>query len=337
MPLAVPASPSVAVIVCAYTLGRYPLLERALRSVREQAPAPDQVIVVIDHNPELLARVSAAFPGLDVVPNDGPPGLSGARNTGLRAATAEIVAFLDDDASAEPGWLAALAAPYADPHVAAVGGWAEPEWEAGRPSWFPEEFAWVVGCSYRGLPTVDADVRNLLGCNMSFRRVALVGIGGFDARLGRIRDHPVGAEETEVCIRLRQASPGSRIAHRPAARVAHHVPASRGRWAYFRARCQAEGWSKALLSRIVGAGDGLSSERRHVLATLPLGVLRGLRDAIRGDRTGLARSGVIIAGTAATVLGYLEGLRAGLPTAEASRATVPPPSAAPAADREPAA
>jgi GT2 family glycosyltransferase len=338
MPLGVWASPSLAVIVCAYTLDRYALLERALRSVRDQVPAPDQVIVIVDHNPELLARVSAAFPDLTVVPNDGPPGLSGARNTGLRAVTAEIVAFLDDDAAAEPGWLAALAAPYVDAHVAAVGGWAEPEWDAGRPAWFPEEFAWVVGCSYRGLPIGDADVRNMLGCNMSFRRAALLGIGGFDARLGRVRDHPVGAEETELCIRLRQAAPGSRIVHRPAARVVHHVPASRGRWAYFRARCQAEGWSKALLSRIVGAGDGLASERRHVLVTLPLGVLRGLGDAIRGDRGGLGRSGAIIAGTAATLLGYLEGLRAGLPPAEdASPATVPPPSTATVADREPAA
>src|SRR5699024_3917564 len=121
-----------------------------------------ELLVVIDHNEELQARAEAELTGARVLANAGPKGLSGARNTGLEAATCGVVAFLDDDATAEPHWTSHLLAPYRDPDVLGVGGWAVPDWQTGEPAWFPEEFLWVVGCSYRGLPTSTAPVRNLI-------------------------------------------------------------------------------------------------------------------------------------------------------------------------------
>jgi hypothetical protein len=99
------------------------------------------------------------------------------------------------------------------------------------------------------------------------------------------------------------------------------VPAARARWGYFRSRCYNEGRSKALVARLVGAHDGLATERSYTLRTLPQGVAGGLADALGGDGAGLLRAGAIIAGLLITAAGYLagkaEGLRAGTPMAAA--------------------
>jgi hypothetical protein len=241
---------------------------------------------------------------LRIIESDDPAGLSAARNTGVRAASGAIVAFLDDDAEARPGWLDRLAAAYA-PDVIGVGGAIRPAWEGGaRPPWLPREFDWVVGCTYLGSPVVRAEVRNMLGANMSFRRAALSAAGPFDTRLGRVGRRPSGAEETELAIRARAAVPGSPILLEPAAIVDHHVPLRRQRPGYFVARCWAEGRSKALLARIHGGGGSLATERAYALRTLPAGVVRGIRDTVRGDAAGLVRSAMIIFGLATTVAGF---------------------------------
>src|SRR6185436_17368622 len=108
--------------------------------------------------------------GVAVVENREHRGLRGARNSGVNAATSSIVAFLDDDAEASEQWLEFLAEPYTDPDVAGVGGLTEPIWDGGRPRWFPDEFEWVVGGAYRGMPVTRRELRNLWGGNMSFRR-----------------------------------------------------------------------------------------------------------------------------------------------------------------------
>src|SRR5512141_177425 len=92
----------ISVIICAYTDARWNDLIEAVASLRRQQTAPAEVIVVVDHNPALLARVRAEFPHVTVIENMGPQGLSGARNSGLAAASGEIVAFMDEDATAEP-------------------------------------------------------------------------------------------------------------------------------------------------------------------------------------------------------------------------------------------
>jgi GT2 family glycosyltransferase len=292
------------VVICAYTEQRWDDVLAAVRSVQRQSLPPMETILVVDHNPALLERLAGELPDVTVAPNRGPRGLSGGKNTGVALARGTVVAFLDDDAVAETDWLKAMAAAYDRPDVVGVGGLTRPLWQTGRPSWFPEEFDWVVGCTFTGRD--PGQVRNLLGGNASFRREVFDAVGGFPTGIGRTSDssRPLGCEETEFCIRVAQQLPGVVFLHEPRSVIWHRAPAARERFSYFLSRCYAEGLSKALVTRSVGVGDGLSTEREYTRVALPRGVLRGLRQGLHGDRDGPARSAAIVAGLAATVWGY---------------------------------
>jgi glycosyltransferase involved in cell wall biosynthesis len=303
---------SLTVVICAYTLDRWSDLQQAVRSVQAQAVPPLQVVVVIDHDGELLALAAKTLTSCLVVANAGPRGLSGGRNTGVAASTGDVVAFLDDDAVVEPSWAQELLAAYTDDGVVGVGGSVLPEWRAPRPDWFPDEFLWVVGCSYRGQPANRAAVRNAIGANMSFRRDVLEQIGGFHPGIGRVGGDAAGCEETELSVRAGKVRPGARILLEPAA-VAHHaVTPQRVTRAYFRQRCRAEGRSKAVVCDLTGAQQALASERTYTSRTLPSGVLLGLGQALRGDPAGARRAWAMCEGFALTVSSYLlarRGLR----------------------------
>jgi GT2 family glycosyltransferase len=305
----------VSVVICAYAEARWPDLRAAVESVHRQTAPPREIIVVIDHNPALLVRAQQELPGARAIENGERRGLSGARNSGLATSRGAIVAFLDDDAVAAPDWLETLRAGYSDADVLGVGGVIEPLWWQGeRPRWFPEEFDWVVGCTYRGMPSRPAQVRNLIGCNMSLRRDVLVGVGGFRTGLGRIDALPLGCEETELCIRAGRRWPNGRLLYQPAARVSHRVSAARVRWDYFCSRCFAEGISKAQIAQLTGFRAGLSAEGRHATRALPAGVLRNLSQALaRLDGSRVLRAGAIVLGLAFTAAGFVKGtLGAGL-------------------------
>lgn len=304
--------PSVSVVICSYTEQRWDLLMRVIDSVHAQTLRPDQVIVVVDHNVDLYKRLVATVQDVTLVESTGPQGLSGARNTGVGLATSEVVAFLDDDAEADPTWLERLTALYDDSDVLAVGGMVEPVWEGGRPGYFGPELDWIVGCSHRGMPTVASEVRNVVGANMSFRLQILQHVGGFNVTLGRQGTKPLGCEETEVCIRAAIGSPGSRVVYEPTALVRHHVPVQRGTFRYMIERAWSEGLSKAEVSKVVGHKRALGPERRYVRSVLPRAFFAALADWGRGaDPQGLQRAGAYVAVLGVTAAGYFRGRRFG--------------------------
>ena len=308
---------TASVVVCVYTEKRWFDIVAAVRSVAAQDVRPVETIVVVDHNDALLARAEKEFgpDGVRVLANRNVRGLSGARNTAVAEATGEVVVFLDDDASARPGWLRALLAPYADPSVIGVGGIAHPKWPDGRPRTLPGsaptdpdatgELDWVVGCTYTGQPTEQAEMRNLMGCNMSLRAEVFKKVGGFAEDMGRIGKNPLGCEETELCIRARQAYTGegrpAKIIFEPLAAVDHRVSDDRVHWRYLLRRGWAEGLSKAAVSRAVGTGDSLSAESSYTMKILPAGVVREVRERHP------ASAAAIVACFGVTAAGYLRG------------------------------
>ncbi len=299
---------NISVIICAYNEKRWDTLVATITSIQKQSLPPYEIIQVVDNNPDLAVRIRAQFSGISVVENTGPRGLSYARNVGIVHSTGEVVAFIDDDAMANTHWLSQMAKCYTDKHVMGVGGHVTAVWPGGPPVWFPEEFAWVVGCSYRGLPSHTAPVRNFIGCNMSFRREALMAVSGFNSGLGRVGAHPVGCEETELCIRVQRYWPDGILLYEPSAPVQHIIAASRKDVRYFLTRCFFEGRSKAKVAQLVGASAGLSSERSYTMRTLPSGMLLGLRDTIvQRNLHGIAHSCAIFAGLVCTATGYFSG------------------------------
>jgi glucosyl-dolichyl phosphate glucuronosyltransferase len=297
---------NASVVICAYTERRWHDLNEALDAVGSQSLPPHETIVVVDHNPSLAERVAAARTDVRVLESLARPGLAAARNVGVAEAQGSVVVFLDDDAVPDPTWLAALMESYTHPDVLGVGGAVESHWLGARPRWFPHEFEWVVGCSYRGLPTTRAQVRNPIGANMSLRRDVLEAVGGFREDMGRVGTVPLGCEETELCIRARQRWRDGFFVYEPAARVRHKVPPTRTTWKYFQSRCYAEGLSKARVSGYVGAADGLAAERSHATRALPLGFARACSS---GEP---ARAASIVAGLATVVAGYVRGRIGGM-------------------------
>ena len=312
---------TVTVVVCVWTPERWDDMAAAFASLAAQTVPPVQTLVVVDHDDDLLARLRSTYPDLTVLPSTFAKGLAGARNTGIGAAVGDVVAFLDDDAAAEPEWVERLLAAYDDERVLGVGGRIDAAWPGSgtRPAAFPAEFDWVVGCTYRGHVDRRATVRNMIGANMSVRRDVLRATGGFHTSLGRVGNHPVGCEETELCLRATALHPAGRFVHEPAAGVRHRVPAQRTTWAYFSARCRAEGRSKAAVSRLAGTGPALETERAYVRRVLPAGVRRGLAEAARGDLLGLVRAAWIVGGLVLTAAGYAGGRVSGVSGAPDAR------------------
>jgi glycosyltransferase involved in cell wall biosynthesis len=324
-------APATSVVVSTYDEKRWADLVACLDSLRTQTQPPLETIVIVDHNPALLERAHAAFPQARVLPNERARGLAGARNSGAAAAAGDVIAFIDDDARAEPQWLERLATCFDEETVVGAGGALLPRWEGPPTRWIPREFYWVFGCSYTGLPDRVAPVRNPIGANMAVRVAVLEEVGGF--REGGASDAPrelrargvvrAGGnlpDDTDFAIRVRQRRPDAVWLYHPDATVLHTVTAERATLAYFVRRCYEEGVGKANLSRYVGSQDGLSSERRHLLLVLPRGVVRGLGDLLKGDPRGPLRAGAIVLGLAASATGFLVarigGMRKGRPVEE---------------------
>lgn len=306
----------VTAVICCYTMARWNELCLAIDSVTlNTTDPPGHVIVVVDHNDELqacvegrLATNSSQMPNVTVLANGEAQGLSGARNTALAAAESAIVAFLDDDAVAPMDWSRRLAGAFVD-NVVVVGGGATPVWSAKEaPDWFPDEFGWVVGCSYVGMPSQPAYVRNVIGCNMAMLREAALRNGGFAGALGRVGADTAGCEETELCIRMSEANgeaAAQSVRFLPDLRVRHHVTHERETIGYFWRRCVGEGRSKAMVASRVGASQATSSERSHLTKVLPAGCLREAKRALRGDFSGAKRMTMIVVGTVGAAVGFL--------------------------------
>jgi GT2 family glycosyltransferase len=234
-----PALKKISAVVCTYN--RYDVLGDALSSLMDQSlDAASYEVLVIDNSTDLDAQQEfwrwgrSRFPVvLEIVPE---PGLSKARNVGVRIATSPIVAFCDDDAVVSRDWLRSLVGVFeAEPTAGAAGGPVVPIWPGAAPTWvhpWLQGFFTIVdhGKARRAL----AGEEWLAGTNVAFRREPLIESGGFSETLGRKGALLLSNEELEIMRRLRQG--GFDSFYEPAAVVHHKVHADRVDQAWLRRR-----------------------------------------------------------------------------------------------------
>ncbi|EMA49546.1 glucosyl-dolichyl phosphate glucuronosyltransferase [Halococcus thailandensis] len=256
----------VSVVLCTYDEASFGRFRDAADSVLAQSH-PTELVVVVDGTPALAERVRETYGSHDDVLihlNDENRGLLESRNTGAELASGDVVAFLDDDARAHPRWIERLVAAYEDEDALAVGGRMVPEWVAGKPSFLPAEFYWLVGVTHRGFgPGGDekreGEVRNTFGSNISFRRETFTSLGGFDPAIGgRKGDRNLQGGETELCARLDEEY-GEGVHYVPAAEVAHKVFDYRTKPRWLADRAFWQGYSKRAMEGLVPDSTGEES------------------------------------------------------------------------------
>ncbi len=282
------------------TYNRRDHLRTCLTHLAAQTRHPVEVVVV-DASPEDGTRTLVAdeFPWVTYLRNDrGAGSTATSRAIGVRASTGEVLAFLDDDAYAEPDWLEELLAPYADASVGGVGGRAlngQPgEEEEGRGQigmFLPNG---TLTGNFAADPGRVIEVDHMLGANMSLRRSALEGVGG-------IRDTYPGTclrEETDPALRLKRA--GWLLLYTPAAVVRHVAgPYAKGRrfdlrYVYYGQRNHV----------VLLAATGCDTELRRYL---PWAVGQARREVISGVRRAVRESEGVTATARSLASGGVRG------------------------------
>jgi len=297
--------PSISVVVCTHAWRRARQVVDCVASVLANSVPPAELVVVVDGDPQLRGHLAGQLPAAVTLLDSDGAGVSEARNSGLARVGGDLVAFIDDDATAQPDWLAELLAAFAAlPAAAGVGGRIVPVWEAPG-GWLPDELLWVVGCTYAGHPQGPQPIGRPIGCNMAFRSDARRRAGGFPHEFGprgpALKSH--SNEEIVTALAVRRLCGDDAIWYWPAAVVRHFVPASRLRWRYLVERCLAEGRSKADVRRLHGAAS-MRYDRGYLVHTLLPAIRRYAARGVAGDPT--AASSVLVAGSGLllTAAGY---------------------------------
>ena len=302
-------SPRVSVIICAYTLDRWELLNKSLQSVTQQDLQPIELILSIDHNRDMYVKCAAELPKtlahapwkFSVIENRYDTRLGGARTSAAEIATGDILAFLDDDAFAAESWLRTLTGAYSDPGVVAVGGAPVATYESPRPRWFPFECNWIFGCAYRGLPERRAPIDHMIGANMSVRREALLSWGGFQSD-----NH----DDMDLSHRTIHAYGATAVLYEPDAVVHHFVPKSRLTWNYFWRRCFYVNKGKVKAFRDMNEASNLRAEVRFAIRSISQALVNETKALLRGDQYAPVRYAALLCalalGGAGAIVGRLQ-------------------------------
>jgi glycosyltransferase involved in cell wall biosynthesis len=263
----------VSVIICTYTEEMYDHFQEAVESVRQQTYPDIELVLVSDGNEAVYEQIRADYgDNSDVVVamTEQNVGVGEARNQGIKLATGEIVAQMDDDAVADPDWIAELVRVYEETDAVAVGGKMTPKWVAGKPRFLPEEFYWLIGVNHRWFAEPMEEVRNTYASNISFRRDVIEELGGFDPNVGRKGDTEIQATESEIGTRLRETF-GRGVIYNPEATVAHKIFDYRTDRVWIAKRAFWQGYSKRVLEKLLP--EASTDEESEFLTFLVFGAI----------------------------------------------------------------
>ncbi len=264
-----PAGPRITVAICTYD--RYAYLVDSIASLaRQELPAAEFEIVVVDNSPDpgRSAEEAAKYAQIGnlIWHYEATPGLSNARNVAMRMARAPLIAYLDDDAFADPNWLVKLLEAYETLGEAAygIGGRVRPRFLGERPEWLSDNLLGYLSVVENGGDTRFLGAGEwVAGANVSYRVDKLREVGGFSPALGRIGSgiSLMSNDETELAERLEAA--GGRIGYAPHAGVDHCVDPSRLHQEWFRRRIAWQAVSDYVRSPAV-MRDGCENRWRDV-------------------------------------------------------------------------
>ncbi len=305
---------SLSVVICTHDTQNYPVLEEAIESLLKQSYRIAEIIVVVDGN-QVLERMiadSTSFQGrIRVFVTPKSSGVAQARNVGIRAATQDIVAFIDDDAIADEKWAACLVDTYQKMEAIAVGGKVLPLWLSGKPDYLPEELYWLVGVTHEGFAEEKVvEVRNTWGPNMSFARQVFKIVGYFNETLGFAKRGMsyIQAEEPEFSLRMKNKL-GKGVVYNPAAIVYHRIPSYKLKLSLLLKRSFYQGYSKALVRELTASPESLVIEkfylRNLVFTTIPAR-MKNIFSGIR-PLTGIKQIIVLLLCISAVSLGFMYG------------------------------
>jgi glycosyltransferase involved in cell wall biosynthesis len=280
---------SISVVIC--TRNRISYLRSAVNSVILQASnSPLAEVIVVDNGStdstaDFVRSLCPTFPNVKYI-FEPSLGLSHARNSGLRAAQGQYIAFLDDDAVAEDGWLSQIPIAFetGGGDIACVGGKIEPIWGKPRPTWLHDDLlGYVSAFDYFPVPVRMPENIGPWGCNVVFRRDVLRRLGGFSTALGRKGALLLSNVEFVVYRQLREL--GFSIYYDPKICVRHWVNVDRLSKAWFKRRAYWQGVSDSMLDVQSGASSKLAMGRRRLrqLASLLYRPKRLLAAAFPGD------------------------------------------------------
>ena len=299
----------VSVIICTHRIERYNDFIEAVDSLISQSYDNIEIICIVDGNKDYYEIIKKKKGDqfkkheIKLLLNSKNLGLLESRNRGVSLATGDIVAFIDDDAIADKDWIKELVKMYKRGAIAA-GGKLVPLWVAKRPRWIPEEFYWLIGATHLGFPEEVTVVRNTFGSNLSFKREVFLELGGFNTRMGGIKGRKMlQGGETELCERMRKKY-GKGVMYNPNAIVYHKIFKRRTEIGFLVRRAFWQGYSKALMKKLVGGIDVETSFLRYLLIDRTLDRLKSI---VKGSADDLSKLMVIWLLTFFVGVGYIYG------------------------------
>ncbi|HEU5134649.1 MAG TPA: glycosyltransferase family 2 protein [Steroidobacteraceae bacterium] len=247
------AALEVSIVIC--TLDRAGQLSNAILSILAQDCDPRRYEIVVvdngsrDRTADVVKEFQTRASNVRYV-HEERLGLSIARNRGTAESRAPLVAFFDDDGTADPGWLVALLEVFReDAGVGAAGGIIYVGWPAEKPAWMPEDFQGYYGaCHYGDQRRSLAFPQYPYGANMMFRRPLLEAIGGFNDQLGARGQNIMQGDELDVFLRLFAID--TKVVYEPRAVVHHWVPTERVTRRWLLRRAYKHGFSNTRLSAV---------------------------------------------------------------------------------------
>jgi len=227
----------MSVVVCTYD--RCKSLKRTLKSFNEVVfpEGYSWELVLVDNNSKdetkIIAEEFKEESGLNVkYIFEEKPGLSHARNQGIKQAKGEIIAFTDDDVIVDRYWLLNIQKAFNEHGVSCVGGRILPIWEIPKPEWLIPQLHYILALLDRGDKPFYLESPIIWGANFSVKADIFGKYGGFDTNLGRIPGRLFAGEETEFARRI--LNEGEKILYDPNAVVYHYIPSDKISKRYFR-------------------------------------------------------------------------------------------------------